>query len=382
MRIVIFFQLILYLIISPLMVMFTTGFDGHRFDLSISMVIFFIIGAFFHPDLLKNQNNFQMESLSVKNYFKYFVIIISIIYVYIIVSNNLLNRRQGSEVMAQIHANLPIIDLIFMRGYEIVYYPVLIVLVLFGRDKKILNYCMFGALFIGFIFSGIAVSRTKFIIPVILYIVFRDHIKIYELNFSKVLTHIGMLGVFFGLIYVTQSRLTDFNDAQDYLMQDIFKRLDGIEFISSLDKVKFLPWSGTFDVKMLNVFNASLPFSVEANSLKELGLTTTKSYILQEIIGLNQIDINNSIITDPYYFGGWLGLVFAGYLYGLFVAKFQISLNNGDIWSGRVRSAFMLAFLMNGMRVENDFISIIFLSLRDFFIIYLVFWGLRFKCED
>lgn len=380
MRLLVVVQLFIYLLISPIFLLMMGMSDSYRFDLSVVVIISFFVGIFFHNSFFFSQEKYCADvnqRIEIRPWCNFLIVIFSFIYIYIVIKNGLYNRRQGSEVMAFVYANLPLSELLILRFYEILFYPILIFIFYKMKSKNptCLKINLF-AMFCAFIFMGVLYSRAKLLLPLLLYFVFFHPIKnkIFLLSIKPIYIKTFCIFVLLSASWVVIERLDAFPDFYGYFMFDIVKRVDGLELISLIDVVKPIPLFGTYDFFMFSNLAAVIPFWEEAAVLKELGLTSSKSYLLRVVLNFDQMDINNTIITDLFYFGGYPFLVFGGVVYGYFVSWFDKIIKGGKWLSGRAMIAFVISFGINGIFIENDFSGLLFSILRDFFIIYIAFF--------
>jgi hypothetical protein len=356
----------------------------YRLDLSAIFLSSFIVGIV----IAKGGYSTALSPVvvlppSLPAWSKLCLIVLACAYIFLVFSNGLIDRRQGSEVMAQIYANIPLFELLILRIFEIIFYPVLIVVVIgLYRDVSILTKLLMASFFIGFFCMGVLSSRSKLIIPLLFYYVIFIAPKTVWQPLSRNFLVSGSLILTSLALLIGLDRVEGVDDLSVYFIDDVFKRVDGLELISLVDKIVDIPFFGTLDVDIFSNFLAVIPFMEKASILKEMGLTSSKSYLLKIILGYSQFDINNSAITDIYYFGGYILLIVGSYFYGYLVMKFDLSVRSYNLWRGRVKMAFMLSFLINAIRIEQDYFSILFNTLRDFVILYLLFLGLRFSIKS
>ncbi|WP_397602368.1 hypothetical protein, partial [Sphingorhabdus sp.] len=101
------------------------------------------------------------------------VVILGILYCYVSFSFDLLNRRIGSEVIAEVYSNLPLWALAVLRVYELFLVPSLILLVF--SKKKFTSFQYVVLLFISLVsvpFMGLSDSRGKLLIIVLSFLIF------------------------------------------------------------------------------------------------------------------------------------------------------------------------------------------------------------------
>ena len=381
MRNLVLIQILTYLFISPLTLMVMGEDVIYRFDLSVVFLLSFIAGIVIAQGGRSTAvGPVVVSPPSLPAWLKLCLIALACAYIFVVISNGLIDRRQGSEVMAQIYANIKLFDLLIIRIYEIIFYPVLIV-VLVGLRKNfnILTKSLLFSFFIGFLFTGVLDSRYKLLVPLLFYYVIFVSPKPDWQPIPKNVFMLGVLVLTSLAFLIGLGRVKDFDSLSVYFIEDVLRRVDGLELISLVDRIVDIPFFGTLDVNVFSNFLAVIPFLEVASILKEMGLTSSKGYFLQIILGYSQYDINNSLLTDLYYFGGYILLIFGSFFYGYLVMKFDISIKSNSIWRGRVQMAFMLSFLMNAFRIEQDFFGIVLNTFRDFIIFYILFLTFRFS---
>ncbi len=303
----------------------------------------------------------------------------TVLYILVVVSNELVFRRQGSHEMAVIYSNLPLSNLIVLRGYEVAFYPATIAMIaslLFDKGQLIRFSLL--VMFSGFLFMGVMDSRAKLLMPVLFYYMIFLTPRSSRLQLPKKYLYLGGLVLFFAALIIGAGRMNDFDGFSEYLIQDLIRRTDGLELISLINQDLAIPFQGTLDFRIFVNFVAMIPFLPEAETLKSIGLTSSKNFLLREILVFEAFDMNNSVIADLFYFGGYIGVAIGAIIYGYFAGKFNAIARTATIWKKRVRAAFLLAFMMNCFRIEVDFFSMVISTSRDFFIIYFVFLMFRF----
>lgn len=378
MRNLVLIQIIVYLFISPILIYYIAGFVP-SIDISLFFLIGFLIGVLLARFIVVNKNlgcEFSPPKLHI--ILKIFFISFSIFYIYAVVDQGLIYRRIGSETVALIAAQMPLSFKITMRVYEVIYYPMLFVTLsnLVYYKKKYIDMLLLAMFILAFLFMGVLDSRIKLIFPVIFFYVFfiAPQKKLNLLSNKKyILISMFLLSLVF---YVSMSRFQVYADLDLYLLNEYVKRLDGIELISRLDNAVNIPFYGTYDYRMWSNLIAMVPFLESARELKAEGLTSSKSYFLQVILNTKEFDSNNSLVTDLYYFGGYLLTFFGAMVYGFIVMKFDRALRNKYIWKNRAILAFMCSFFINGWQFENGYTGVVVSTIRDFIILYLLFYGL------
>lgn len=376
---IILLQIIIYLFVSPIVLAFVGDWGGYRFDFSLIFLISFCIGL-----LLVRQVSKRVKVTAFECYpyipilMKLSLIAIALLYIYTVIEYGLLDRRQGSEVMAFLYAGLPLIQLASLRIFEILFYPMLfIILVGIQYDRGKLLKVLLVIFLCAWLFTGILESRAKLIMPLLYYYVLfiepRSDWKPISREFFVSMCALAGVGIFI----IATIRLSSLSDISGYVLADFVSRLDGLEFSSKLAAESSTSSWGTFDFNIFLNFVSAVPFLENATELKAAGMTSSKNYLLQEVLGSNQFDINNSVITDLYYFGGYLFLVVGGVLYGYFVKRFDFVMKSNRIWKGRASLTFMMSFMMNAFRFESDYFGMILSVFRDFCILFIVFFAIN-----
>jgi len=375
-------QLFLYLVLSPAILYLTGERDSYRLDLAVVMIFSFFVGGHFSSrKIIENvKNSFPYCTYYIYPWMNIMMFIFSLLYVYTIFSNGLYERRQGSELMAVIYANMPISHLFIIRIYEVIFYPFVILLLHQSRwSHKSFPKWMILSLISAFFFMGILDSRSKLLMPLVFYLVFFYFQGKSIPAVSPIFFKVTSLFLILGVIFVVLHRLEGFDDFYSYFIVDFLKRLDGLELISLVNDHKTIPFFGTYDFLVFSNFLSSIPFLDSAKALKEIGLTSSKSYLLQSVLDLKQMDMNNTIVTDLFYFGGYPFLAFGGFFYGFYVTKFDVLVRNDRWLCNRLTLAMLISFGINALRIEQDFFGMVLAVFRDFFILNIFLLGLSFK---
>lgn len=372
-------QIIAYLFVSPILISLAGDSEGYRFDISLIFLVSFCIGL-----ALVRQSSWRVSATDLKSYpyipvqMKLASIVIALLYIHTVIEYGLLDRRQGSEVMALVFAGLPLMQLAILRIFEILFYPMLfIILVGLQYDRSKLLRVLLVAYLCAFPFTGVLDSRAKLLMPIIYYyMLFIAPRPAWNPISRKIFISFCLLAVI-GVLIIAAIRLGDPTDISGYVLADFVSRLDGLEFSSKLARNGTSSLWGTLDLNVFLNFVSAVPFLDSATELKAAGMTSSKNYLLQEILGSSQFDVNNSIITDLYYFGGYFFLVVGGMFYGYLVKRFDLVMKSNRIWKGRASLAFMMSFMINAFRFESDYFGMILSVFRDFFIFYVAFWAIN-----
>lgn len=377
----VFFQIIIYLVISPLWLCLLRADQSFRSDIALIVLFSFLAGQYFANSDSKVTKVSCMPYV-IPSIIKIGMGIFSLLYVYLVIRAGLIDRRQGSEQMALVYSQLSVIDLVLMRIYEEIFYPFIILLLLqpLSSVKKIPWWLLFS-LVLAFVFSGAIYSRAKLLMPAAFYLIFFyfPGRRTSEIKRGTVKAFLGfiIISVCFVVIY----RAAHFDDVERYLVADFLTRLDGLELISLLDQHLSVPFFGTHDLLIFVNFVTAIPFLDGVAALKQAGLTSSKSYLLKIVLNRNQIDINNTFATDLYYFGGYPLLSLGAACYGYFCRKFDVGVSGGGWLYSRAKMALMTSFAINAVRIEQDFFGIIVSIIRDFGIFYLFFYLILFRAQ-
>jgi hypothetical protein len=246
------------------------------------------------------------------------IVLLVILYGYVSLSNGLWNRRQGSELMAEIYGTLPLVEITILRVYEILFIPIAVIY-LFGETSKLSKFIVVFCLIASLPFMGIEDSRGRILVISICLLSFvkiSNFRSFFENNFKIYGFMFFAIGAFF---YVSAQRLTRYNRTEDYFFNEIVRRLDGLYLVSELRDSGHIKYLGHFDFDMLAPLVSRIPF-IEAGRLAKIeGLTSTKQYFLKSILQTNRIDESNSIILDPLYFGGVIGMAISFVVLGYFI---------------------------------------------------------------
>lgn len=380
MQIILLIQIAVFLFISPIVMSVIGEGVPYVFGAAVLFLCAFLVGLQLGKSRASTRYVTNLEFVpQLSPWIKLFFAGWTVLYILVVISNDLVFRRQGSHEMAVIYSSLPLSNLIVLRGYEVAFYPATLAMIaslLFDKGKfiRITIFVMFS----GFLFMGVADSRAKLLMPILFYYMIFLTSRGSHVQPPKKILYLSGLVLFFAALIIGASRVADFDGIFEYLVQDLIKRTDGLELISLINQEVSIPIQGTLDFRIFINFIAMVPFITEAEALKALGLTSSKNYLLREILVSDAFDMNNSVIADLFYFGGYIGVAIGAIIYGYFVGKFNAIARSAAIWENRSRAAFLLAFMMNCFRIEVDFFSMIISTTRDFLIIYLVFLMFRF----
>lgn len=295
--------------------------------------------------------------------------LLAMLYAYVSFSNELWNRRQGSELMAEIYGNLPLIELAILRVYEIVFIPVAVIY-LFGNVTQISRFIIISILLASLPFMGIEDSRGRILVIAICLLSFVKIDSFREFFTKNIKIYGFMLFAIGAFLYVSAQRIASYARLEDYLFNEIIRRLDGLNLLSELRDFGYINLFGSFDFAMFGPLVSRISF-IEAGRIAKLeGLTSTKQYYLQSVLNTNRLDDSNSVILDPLYFGGLAGLVIAFVALGYFIARFDRYVAEGKIFSSHSGLAASLAFITSFATIEVDYFGALTTFIQNFLILF------------
>lgn len=325
------------------------------------------------------QTSGSIEKIVPRYSLSWAVFVFSLLYIYVSYTNGLMNRRLGSEYMAELYAGLPIYNLLILRLFEIIFTPLLAIYLLsaknIGVQSKIRT---FLALLIAIPFMGFLDSRGKLLVILINIICFVEFSQLFRIVMKQVWTLIIIIIAIFAFLFFSLQRLENYADYRDYLYSEIYTRIDGLNLLTQLKDHGLTSIWGKFDFNLLDPLISRIPFLEAAVAAKIEGRTSTKQYYLQDLLQTKRFDDSSSMINDPYYFGGFIGLFIAFVVLGYFISTFDNYINNKRLLVNRYSTALAFAFVSAFVMIEADFVGA-FTTLAQNFVIVL---GLLFiGCE-
>lgn len=383
MRLLLLAQIFIYLGVAPLFDS-SVQLELSVFFITFSFLLFFLMGSYSIPQQAKSENQYQLELNSIG---------LIIFYVYVgyysftILSLDLFNRRQGAEYMALVFSQISILDLLVIRVFELIFWPISILFFLsFKSYKKITIFFFIFAFLLGLVFSGTFGSRSKLAISIGFMFIFLPLIKdksLFTLGLKQV--SLILLGMAIVIPFISSFffvRGDNFLSFYDYLQTDVFERLNGLYISNELIR-SYHPWLGSWDFSLFQYFTASIPFLESSSELKSLGLTSSKNYLLRDVLESPQYDVNNSIVSDPFYLSGIFGVMLIGYFYGFLAKQIDLIILRRTFFNSKFAYVIMIVIIMNLIRLESDFFGIFITFVRDIIIIYpLILIFSRFRNES
>lgn len=369
-------QFVIYLLVAP----FIVNLEYDRYDYSLFLISFIALASLFVGFFFGSQSSTYSKRVKCHpkiNRFIVFVIVLwALLYVYISIDLGIVQRRQGTYNMAELFSQIPLPSLITLRTYEILFYPIVIFLTYSLYHQKTIrafDFVLIFSLFLSFLVSGVVDSKLKLILPVFVFFIFlpswirNDIIKRNKYIFVGIVALIFL--AFVGLIFNRYMSIEGANFSL-FFLKDFIYRVDGIQLLSMLSESGRASPFGTYDNNMFIFFIAKIPFLEVSNELKILGLTSSKAYLLNEVLFMDMVDFNNTMITDLYYYGGYLFLFAGVSLYGFLIQRFDQYIQSGYLLENRVRAAFYISFALTTLLIERDFFGMLIDILRNFILIY------------
>lgn len=352
-------QAVIYLLVMPALHAATEL--GYKPPLLIGVVavVALILGGFV-PPLARHhaEQGAVLPHLQPRSWFAGAWVVLAIAYAIIAVRYGLLNRRQGSEYMAELYATLPLQVLALLRIYELLLIPVLL-LYTFGAGARQgrQRLAILLATIASLPFMGLADSRGRLLVMgiyLLSFVTVERFITYFYRNWRIVAGGIVVITTF---IVVSVKRAGSYSSLSDYLFMEVYSRLDGLNLVTQLQDTNQLSYWGKFDLGMINPLLSKVPFLEAAKAAKMMGKTSTKQYIIQDVIGSMKLDDSNSMITDPMYFGGLIGVVFAFFALGLAMRRFDQFIADRKLLVNFWPSALALTFATSVAIFENDFMG-------------------------
>lgn len=369
-RIIILAQMAIYLLIAP-NILHSINTEFRPFNLITFLAISaFSVGAYAYrrKAISWSGSTIYLRQSALMGY-----AMLGFLYIYISLDYGLSNRRLGSEYMAQLYANMPLTFLIPLRVYEILQIPIIYLFVRnIGRYGVVTSVVFVVSLIATFPFAGIIDSRGKiFVLIIAVSAMFspRDLMAIA----SRSIAFIGLVGIaIITFVAASAVRMASYGRSEDYYYNDVFRRLDGYNLVREIIDYKLVGFFGSLDFNIFGVFISRLPFLDAAREMKMLGLTSSKQYILQEVLKTKRFDEVSSMMTDIYYFGGTFFVALSFFMLGVLCRIFDSSVADSSITRSRLTLAAGLSFAISFSIFESDFFG----NIVQFFLFLGMFTGI------
>lgn len=367
------FQILVYLLFIPIT---RQVLEDHPESYSYFAALFFLLSFIVGGIIFFQRKGIQIYALQVNNFSiklggRLLIAAWSSVYITISINYGLFNRRIGTESAAELFASIPLGALVVFRSFELIlpYFFGVFIFQIYDKGKlSAIDKIAAIMLVFGFIFSGATNSRSQtFFILAIAVVLVQNVITKEKI---KKLLRISFLIAVLVVFFVSLSRLMSIDGgiADGYYTREFLVRLDGLEVISRLIDENGISLFGLNSSAIVSPIISSIPFLSAANELKAAALTTVKSNLIFQEFGSLQGDINSFVLLDPYYWGGMVGVLVAGFLIGLFASWAD---RNVGIASKLVWHALAVAIVGNIIYMEREFISMLLSIIRDWFIFYI-----------
>jgi len=324
----------------------------------------------------KVAENHGTAKLHPRPYLAYAIPALSFLYAVMVVLFGLLNRRQGSEYMAELYAELPIYALAIIRSYEILLVPFFLLYAFGGDDNVARRRIVMFAMLLSLPFTGIADSRSRLLLIALYVLCFVDPKTFVQFFYRYVRFYIVGIVVFGAFLFYSYQRSSSYSSLNDYLFFEVYQRLDGLNLVTDMRDAGLIDKIGRFDFSMFTPLLSKIPFLEAARAAKLMGQTSTKQYYLHELLGRSQLDTSNSMIADPLYFAGWLGVIVAFVLIGYAIARSDRFVTQGALMRNANASAIAIAFVTSFAVIENDLVTGVLSFVQNYiFVALLLMFG-------
>lgn len=285
----------------------------------------------------------------------------------------LLNRRQGSELMAQVFGTLPLYVLVVIRVYEIILIPMIVLFIYAGSNiSKIARFFFFGIILVSIPFMGIDDSRGRLLVAGLSVIIFMNYRMIFKALRSSWRVYAATAGIIGSFYVISQRRAAAYGRASDFYIEELLNRLDGMKLVVELRDFRQLNLAGSWDFNIFTPMLSKIPFLDAGRELKLIGRTSSKQYLLQDVLGTKALDSANSMATDPLYLGGLALLVASFFLLGWAIKKFDKRIERGDLLRNLPVAAGMFAFGLSFVMIENDLFGALTTFIQNYVVCFIL----------
>lgn len=375
-RVIFFAQAFIYLLVMPILHRSTEL--GYRPSIGTGLLAIF--GLFLGSALSRlhaagSHVEVYLDSptkLQIRSVLVYAVPVLAVLYAITVVLFGLLNRRQGSEYMAQLYADLPIYALAIVRVYEIFLIPFALLCIFGVFASKNQQRLMIFALLASLPFTGIESSRSRLLLIAIYLLCFIRVSTFARLFFKYFRFYLAAIPVIGAFIFYSIERARSYSSLSEFLLLEVYQRLDGLNLVTDLRDAGLIDRIGQFDFAMFGPLISKIPFLEAARVAKMMGRTSTKQYYLQELLGRSQLDTANSMIADPLYFAGWVGVVIVFTAIGFSIARSDAFVGRGAFMLRKQSSAIAMAFVTSFAIIEIDLVAALLTFIQNYILISLL----------
>lgn len=310
--------------------------------------------------------------LEVRPALAYAVPMLVVLYAAMVILFGLFNRRQGSEYMAQLYAELPIYALAIVRVYEIFLIPFALLCIFATFAAKGHQRMMTFSLLASLPFTGLDNSRSRLLLLSIYLLCFVRVDIFVRLFFRYIRFYIAAIPVIGVFVYYSLVRARTYTSISEFLLHEVYQRLDGLNLVTDLRDAGFINRTGQFDLAMFAPLISKIPFLEAARTAKMMGQTSTKQYYLQELLGRSQLDTANSMIADPLYFAGWAGIFGAFIVLGFAIACCDAFVRRDAFMTTKQSTAVAMAFVTSFAFIEIDMVAAILTFVQNYLLIWIL----------
>ncbi|RYF11513.1 MAG: hypothetical protein EOO77_19195 [Oxalobacteraceae bacterium] len=314
----------------------------------------------------------SQAKLQVRPILVYAVPVLAALYAVMVVLFGLFNRRQGSEYMAQLYADLPIYALAIVRVYEILLIPFALLCFFGVFASKNQQRLMMFALIASLPFTGLESSRSRLLLIAIYLLCFIKVSTFVRLFFKYARFYLAAIPVVGAFAFYSLERAKSYSSLNEFLLLEVYQRLDGLNLVTDLRDAGLINRTGQFDFAMFGPLISKIPFLEAARIAKMMGRTSTKQYYLQELLGRSQLDTANSMIADPLYFAGWAGVVIVFTVIGFAIARSDAFVGRGGFMVRKQPSAIAMAFVTSFAIIEIDLVAAVLTFIQNYILISLL----------
>jgi hypothetical protein len=312
------------------------------------------------------------------------MIVLGVFYCLFSLQFGLLNRRQGSELMAQVFGSLPLYVLLVVRVYEIILIPMIVLFIYAGPSMSRITKLIFTiTVLISIPFMGIDESRGRLLVLGLSILVFMNYHMIFKLLRGSWRLYAAIVGVLGSFYVISQQRAASYGRAADFYIEELLNRLDGMRVVVELRDFRQLDLWGSWDFNIFAPMISKIPFLEAGRELKLIGRTSSKQYLLQDVLGTKALDSANSMVTDPVYLGGLALLVITFYLLARAIRRFDARIERGDLLRSPLLAAAMFAFGLSFVMIENDLFGALTTFVQNYVVsLVLVLIGCKRQDRD
>lgn len=378
-RWLILIQAVVYLLIAPVLrAQLELGYKP-SFVVTFTALAALVVGAFVPP--LRAANTRLAASNGIRfqpqSWLWFGWLTLALAYAAIVVQYGLFDRRQGSDVMAELYATFPLPVLGILRTYEILLIPVILLYAFGASSTPRWQRAIFVLTVIASLpFLGLADSRSKLVVLGMSFVAFIPAARFVSYLYSNWRLMAGGAVAAFVFVFVGVQRAMQYGSLTDYLFAEVYVRLDGLNLVTKLREASILSWWGSFDLTMAAPLLSKIPFLEAAQNAKLLGRTSTKQYFIQDLLQSRSFDDSNSMVLDPLYFGGLAGL-FIAFFFTMRAARFfdRYVLEN-RLFLNRASTALAMAFATGIIVFENDWVG----SFANMAVVAVLSFGFLLVC--